>query len=399
MATLISSVAIKNKLLKQWSQCKYHQQWAANQLEFPLLIKLPKPTDKQLLHDYSTVKNWLEDLQSFTLIKGITLRKQQINYNKMGKQQIPIAIEIVNIETLARYLGKWQAWQKFVQNFEQICQQLPSLTEWLTENSAQIEKYQGSWSALINVCLYFIKHPAPHCYIRQLDIPHVDTKFIEQHKAIIKLLLDQLLAPEYVNQQYNKLTEHGFEKRYGLLHEQPQIRFRLLDVQLSQEFQGINDITIPIAQFNQLNLMVDRIFITENKVNGLAFPTINNAIVIFGLGYGIQILKYTHWLKNCQIHYWGDIDTHGFAILSQLRSYFPKTQSLLMDQQTLLSCKTLWGKEAEHQRHKAEQLPHLTDEEQTLYQQLKQGKWDERLRLEQELIPMSMLLESLHKFK
>jgi len=142
--------------------------------------------------------------------------------------------------------------------------------------------------------------------------------------------------------------------------------------------------------------MVDRIFITENKVNGLAFPAINNAIVIFGLGYGIQILKHTDWLKNCQIQYWGDIDTHGFAILSQLRSYFPKTRSLLMDQQTLLSCKTLWSCEALHQCHKAEQLPHLTDEEQMLYQQLKQGKWGERLRLEQELIPMSMLLESLH---
>ncbi|WP_353620190.1 Wadjet anti-phage system protein JetD domain-containing protein [Thalassotalea sp. G20_0] len=27
-------------------------------------------------------------------------------------------------------------------------------------------------------------------------------------------------------------------------------------------------------------------FITENKVNGLAFPPVADAIVIFGLGYG-----------------------------------------------------------------------------------------------------------------
>ena len=395
MTKLTTSVEIKAKLQKQWSQFKFHKLWAAKQLEFPLSIKLAKPTDKQLLHEYSQVQVWLDDLQRFTLIKGVTLLKQQVNYSKMGKQFMPVTIEIADIQTLARYLNKWQQWQKFIQLFEQICKQLPLITDWLAQNPAQIEKYQSSWSQLVNVCLYFIKHPTPNCYIRQLDIPNVDTKFIEQHKAILKQLLDQLLDLKYIDQQYNKLTEHGFEKRFGLLHEQPQIRFRVLDPQLSQELLGINDLTIPIEQFNQLNLMVDRVFITENKVNGLAFPAINNAIVIFGLGYGVQILKQTDWLKKCQIHYWGDIDTHGFAILSQLRSYFPKTQSLLMDQQTLLACKTLWGCEVKHQCHKAKQLPHLTDEEQTLYQQLKQGKWAERLRLEQELIPISILLEGL----
>lgn len=399
MTKLITSAEIKAKLQKQWSTFKFHKQWATKQLEFPLVIKLPKPTDKQLLHEYSQVQDWLDDLQSFTSIKGVTLLKQQINYSKMGKQLMPVAIEITDIEALARYIGKWQQWQKFMQLFEQICFQLPSLTDWLVDNQDQIEKYQKVWIQLVNVCLYFIKYPTPNCYIRQLDIPNVDTKFIEQHKAIIKQLLDQLLKSEHISKQYNKLSEHGFEKRFGLLHEQPQIRFRILDPQLSQELRGINDLTIPIDQFNQLNLMIDRIFITENKVNGLAFPAMNNAIVIFGLGYGIQVLKQTDWLKNCPIHYWGDIDTHGFAILSQLRSYFPKTRSLLMDQQTLLSCKALWGCEAQHQGHKAEQLPYLTDEEQTLYQQLKQDKWAERVRLEQELIPMSILLKSLRKFK
>ncbi len=29
------------------------------------------------------------------------------------------------------------------------------------------------------------------------------------------------------------------------------------------------------------------------------------------------------WLKERDLFYWGDIDTHGFAILDQLRGHFP----------------------------------------------------------------------------
>jgi uncharacterized protein YPO0396 len=32
----------------------------------------------------------------------------------------------------------------------------------------------------------------------------------------------------------------------------------------------------------------------------------------------------------------GELDTHGFAILHQLRQHFPQTESLLMDQATLM---------------------------------------------------------------
>ncbi len=37
------------------------------------------------------------------------------------------------------------------------------------------------------------------------------------------------------------------------------------------------------------------------------------------------------WLARCQVYYWGDIDTHGFAILDQLRTHIPHARSLLMD--------------------------------------------------------------------
>jgi len=110
-------------------------------------------------------------------------------------------------------------------------------------------KYKNVWRQLINVCQYFLQYPQPKCYIRQLTIKGVDTKFIEQHKSILKSLLDELLPISQINTDSEKLTEHGFEKRFGLLYEQPQIRFRLLDPLLAQEFSGVSDLSMPLAQF------------------------------------------------------------------------------------------------------------------------------------------------------
>ncbi len=153
-----------------------------------------------------------------------------------------------------------------------------------------------------------------------------------------------------------------------------------------QSLAGLSDLSVPIEQFAQLDLLLDRVFITENKTNGLAFPQIKNAIVIFGLGYGVQSLKQVHWLNDCRIYYWGDIDTHGFAILSQLRSYFPKVESLLMDQQTLIECRPLWGEEPENKVHSSDSLAYLSEAELQLYKRLKSAYWQPRIRLEQERV-------------
>ena len=412
MPTLKSSKQIRSQLEKQWQKLKFQQAYVSELLDqqnsiFPLLVNLSKPTDKQWLHHYDEVKTYLADINQLDSIQGFVIEKQQANYANMGKQIIPTTLTIINIEMLARYLGKWQIWQKFNATIELLNKEqnngLIQLKPWLLTHIKEIDKYQGVWLKLINVCQYFIKHPQPNCYIRQLNIVGVDTKFIEQHKSILKSLLDELLPQSSINIAFEKLTEHGFEKRFGLLYEQPQIRFRILDPILSHEFSGISDISLPIEQFQQLGLItgsligsfIDRVFITENKVNGLAFPRINNAIVIFGLGYGIQILQQISWLNRCQLHYWGDIDTHGFAMLSQLRSYFPKVKSLLMDETTLLACKNVWGQELAHKSHKAEWLANLNDTEQALYNNLKQNTWQPYLRLEQERIPFTLLEQAL----
>ena len=60
---------------------------------------------------------------------------------------------------------------------------------------------------------------------------------------------------------------------------------------------------------------------------------------------GFEVLAQAAWLRQCHVHYWGDIDTHGFAILDRLRAHLPHARSLLMDRATLLEFEVHWGVE------------------------------------------------------
>ena len=105
-----------------------------------------------------------------------------------------------------------------------------------------------------------------------------------------------------------------FETRFGLLAKPVLIRFRMLDP--AHFIGGLSDLTVPLAQFAALDTRVQRVFVTENEINALAFPEVRSGMVVFGGGYGIDRLAQINWLRGRELHYWGDIDTHahGFAI-------------------------------------------------------------------------------------
>ncbi len=133
---------------------------------------------------------------------------------------------------------------------------------------------------------------------------------------------------------------------------------------------------------------------TENEINFLAFPAVSDAMVIFGAGYGFDAIKEARWLQNRAFYYWGDLDTHGFAILNQLRGLFPHVQSFLMDEQTLLSHHSLWGRE---DRPETRPLTWLSDAENTVYDQLRLNHWGEHVRLEQERIGFGHVRQALDR--
>jgi len=115
------------------------------------------------------------------------------------------------------------------------------------------------------------------------------------------------------------------------------------------------------------------VYIVENVQTGLAFGDEPGAAVFMGLGYGVGLLARLPWVARAQCIYWGDLDTHGFAILDRARASVPHLESALMDEETLLAFRDLWVHEREQTT--AGVLPMLSPTEQEVYRGLKDSEW------------------------
>ena len=129
----------------------------------------------------------------------------------------------------------------------------------------------------------------------------------------------------------------------------------------------------------------------QDADNVLTLPPAQNALGIWGGGGAAELLTSVLWFADCRLLYWGDVDVHGFHILSRLRRAFPGLASVMMDEKTLdtFSRFIVTANEASY-----ESVSHLTIEEQRVYQRVRTKK----LLLEQEKIPHSyaaQLLSSL----
>jgi hypothetical protein len=386
---LITPKALKQRALKLWQTGIFHRAWLQKSKQFPLEIAIKSVLAKTLLADFAEVQDLISVLRQDSQKKGYLITDKAITHRQLGEQKIPAMITFKSEALFLDYIVKTAEFTQFKDLTEQSLQQDALLLDWLTRYPFKVMKYADVWPLLLKVCHYFETHPQPDCYIRQLDIKGVDSKFIEQHKSILNELLSQTLAEADYDVDITGLSHHGFERRYGLRYDQPLIRFRILDASLA--INGLTDLTLTLSEFKKLNITVSTIFIAENKINGLAFPNYPQGIVVFGLGYAVNLLAEAECLQGRELYYWGDLDVDGLAILSRLRQYYPQVKSLLMDLKTLENFSDLVEILPENSVEK--NLKYLTAEENYLYAKLQQ----QSLRLEQERISFSYLQEILDK--
>jgi len=375
---------LKAQLQRYWDDGRLLSAALAGEPLFPLTLRLRKPDARAMAERFDEVRGWIRGLEEGSRARqsfGYDIEWEEIRHRQLGRNNVPVKVLVPGEDDALRMIGRTRQAADFRRFAEMTFAAFPALREWVLRRPLAVVEHTDEWERILATLAWFREHPRSGLYLRQLDIPGVDTKFIEARKGLLAELLDTILAPGAVEPDFRGAK--GFEQRYGLLPKPSLIRFRLLDARL--HLAGLSDLTVPVAQFAGLDLPVRRVFITENDVNGLAFPEVAESAVIFGKGYDLNRLGEIGWLGDKAVFYWGDIDTHGFAILDRLRAACPGARSLLMDRETLLAHKALWVQEPEDTRYCSD-LTRLTAEEQSVFDCLRFDRPGERVRLEQERI-------------
>jgi hypothetical protein len=379
-----TSADLRAQVQRLWDRGELLHATVTDAIGWPLRLSLKAPSAADLSDRFESVRDWVRAIAETPQVR---IEWREWNHRVQGTQRLPAAVWLDTLQEALAFIGKARPAQRFEALWHQTAAAQPMLLAWLSRRPTQALDLADRWERLLAVVAWLQAHPRPGVYLRQVDVPGVDSKFIETHRGVLAELLDLGLPPEVIETGATGVAR--FTRRFGFLDKPVRIRFRLLDPALPslpgcQALPGVlADITLDATSFAALALPVERVFITENETNFLAFPAVAGSIVVFGAGYGWEALARAAWLHRCQLLYWGDIDTHGFAILDRLRGHFPGTVSFLMDRETLLAHRLHWGEELEPARH---DLSHLTPEEAAVYDDLRFDRHQPRLRLEQERV-------------
>jgi hypothetical protein len=353
-----------------------------NENIFPLII----PSNKKI--EGSNYSDWRDDLvplyQNSKVVKfkgySVDWAYRIINGTE---QSVPIKIFFETIDDYLFFIKKEPDFQKIFESYNLLVNHLPTIQTWANNNTEILLHNYDKWIDIIKVCKYFLKNEPPHpFYIRELPI-EIHSKFIEENNTILKCLLDYLLHDSFIDK-----LENDFASRYFLKKVNVYIHIRVLDVKLKATL-GYSDCMLTMEDAARLNWLPEKVFIIENKICFHTFPSVNNAVAIFGEGFKSRLTKHIPWLEKTNLYCWFDLDSAGFEILNMIRKHYSAANSFLMDKKTYES----FEQYNVHNESAKKQLNLLNVDEAIMYNFLN----EKNKRLEQEKINNKYVTDYLAK--
>jgi hypothetical protein len=368
--------------MAEWSEptdvaAKVRRRWTSGELlksygrgtEFePIEVPLRGPKAGEIGADLGRVQAWATRLERGAA-GGYDVIRKPIGGRAGGRNEVPARAVVTSYAQAWRLLGV----EAEVASYDEILMltaDLATARAWVLARPHAALTVGDDWPGVLAAREWLEEHRGRGRSVREITARGVDTKFVEKHRAVLATLLDVPSAAS------------GFAAGLGLRERPARVRLRF-----DEGFAGLpaslSEATVRVDELSAARVTVQSAIIVENEITFLSVPVPREGLVIWGEGFRVSRAGSLPFLTDVPVHYWGDLDTHGFAILHQLRSWLPQTESFLMDAATLHQHRERWGQEP---APTTAALSRLTGAEQALYGELVTDRHGERVRLEQERI-------------
>lgn len=346
--------------------------WAVDSAADALLdVPLHPPTEREALANLDRVRAWVDAWRAADHDSDIQLTWSVRTWSRVGSQEVPIRAAVRGPDAIARVAGDTAAWRLLVDRVGALRALIGSDSGSVLRSHARsiADLDDADFNRLVVVLAWLRENPASDRLIRELPIRGIDTKWIEARRGLVEAL----------HRANTGASGLGLREPVSL------VRVRALDPSFA--FGGLPDVSAPVDDLAAISIRPDRVFVFENLATVLAMPDVSGAVALHGGGHRVDLVARLPWAQR--VVYWGDLDSHGFAILHRLRAGGVEATSVLMDSETLLDHRDLWG---------VDPAPNvgvfglLTREERVALQSLSA---EGNVRLEQERIPWSYALSRL----
>ncbi len=376
------------RLRRRWERGEDLAGYLAARPWEPLGLPVRGPTASDCSARFDEVRDWSRAWRAQERRwpgDGLRLERRQVGGRLAGANELPARLWVDTYQGLWAALGTGRQVGQVCALLDQTRRSLPELVPWVVGSPLRTLGLADDWPRLLATAGWIRDHPGTG-YLRQVDVPGVDTKFIESHQAVLGDLLDQVLAEDRIDRDAGRAD---LVRRYGFRPKPGYVRLRALGG--GGLVGGFTEMSVRAAELTAHPPSASTVLVVENEITYLALPDVEDAVAVLGSGYAVGGVG-GEWLADRDVVYWGDIDTHGFAILNRLRHLVPAARSVLMDQPTLLAHEGQWVREPKPTRVA---LHRLTEAEGGLYRDLVEDTFGPAVRLEQERISYGAVRRAL----
>lgn len=381
MADWTTVADLRTAVRRRWNDGTLLTAYAAGE-PFPSLdLPVRGPRVSEIGARLDDVRRWRD-----ALVRGsgggaaYELVERTVGGRVAGRNSLPDRALVTTYAQAWRLLGVQADVARFDEVMARTRQEAPELLDWARAHPLRTLQAEASWPPLLAAYRWLRSPSARGAWLRQISAPGVDTKFVEAHHALLaELLVAGGAQPGPVDGSPGAVG--AFAQRFGLRAPE-----RLVQIRFDTAFAGmpreLTEGSFRLAELARIRVGVGVVVVVENLQTFQAWPVPDEGVVIWGAGYLAARLSRVPWVQQARrVVYSGDLDTHGFAILSGLRAGVRRVESLAMDRETLLAHRDRWGSEPSPT---SAQLPQLTPAEAELYRDLVEDTYGHRVRLEQE---------------
>jgi Uncharacterized protein conserved in bacteria C-term(DUF2220)/Uncharacterized protein conserved in bacteria N-term (DUF3322)/Putative exonuclease SbcCD, C subunit len=264
---------------------------------------------------------------------GVTLRDKKI-HTKFGDQPVYTHLDMPDTHTLASLNTDTAAhWQRARDRWDQLSRHHPgqAVQPWLARI---VDLDHSDFTTLLAATTWFRANPRSGLTVRSVPVPGMHTKWLARHRSMVIACRGTLTDPgesaEPPEDPDPADIPDGDLDALGLRPLPREISIVIADPVLRAATGGLRQITAPVNELAALQIQPDTILIVENKEPAVTWSDTTGLVVIHSLGNHLDVLSLLPWICPDSRWYWGDLDRHGFTLLSCARTVVPQLESLLM---------------------------------------------------------------------
>lgn len=314
---------------REWTNTANLKARLSGNKSFPIKLSLRPPPARAAIADLHHFQQFVEQWRCFHQQKFV--QWQSKNFRNLLNQSIPKLFVLSNMADLIEFIGgeakvRTQIWSA---NMSPLLKLDKDIYPALVKHLHIIEQISVEDAQLLAELLSQLSpQMGAGQYLRSLPLVGVDTKFLENHQALVADLLDIL-------HQGAVSTAGGLLPWLGCVaNPKGWLTIRPLCDSAAANMGNFPLLQIAGDLLQQCKLPAANILIVENLQSGLGLPELTDTIAIIGCGKNTAWLN-AAWLNDKRVAYWGDIDTWGLLILSDVRARLGNIIPLMMDHETL----------------------------------------------------------------